>query len=221
MEETHVHLIQCTHEEMVQTFNSTMDDLEHWLISHTSEEILADILQLARTFQQQDLPLAQTQRHSLRLNQQLALGSKAFFAGLWSKQWLIDQDTYYKSIRTRRQSHKWMAHIISKIQLVPLGMWHKRNSLRSHKEQTIEKEERNRVLNQEVDAILGHKPHDRLMAHCDRIFFRKHSGEQIKAMKEHRKKNWITGAKLILDKYDRIETPQSARFTSYFQWDRG
>lgn len=123
---------------MVQTFNSTMEDMEHWLISHTSKEILADILQLARTFQQQEMPLAQTQWQSTQVSQQLALGPKAFFAELWSKQWLIDQDMYYKSISNRRQSHKWMAHIISKIKLIPLEMWRKRNALWSHNEQTID-----------------------------------------------------------------------------------
>jgi hypothetical protein len=38
-------------------------------------------------------------------------------------------------------------------------------------------------------------------------------------MKVRRKTNWITGANLVLMKYDRAVSPQSERFKSFFQWD--
>jgi hypothetical protein len=77
------------------------------------------------------------------------------------------------------------------------------------------------VLNEQIDIIMAKKPHSRLMAHCDNMYFLKHTKEQITNMKLKRKENWIAGAKLIITKYERTTTEQSQRFTSYFQWDRG
>jgi hypothetical protein len=220
-EETHDHLIQCTNHDMTATFNSAMEELQQWLIFHTSESILKDILMLARAFHTQDHNWPQVHQYSARVRQQVVLGQRAFFAGLWSKQWTIDQERYYNSIQTRRDPHKWMSHITAKIQQIPLKMWQMRNELRNLRAQTINREEQTIAMNTDIDNIFHAKPHDRLMAHCDSAFFKKHSQEQVKAMKVHRKKNWIVGAKLILTKYKRIDTPQTARFTSYFQWDRG
>jgi hypothetical protein len=59
------------------------------------------------------------------------------------------------------------------------------------------------------------------MAHCDNSFFKKCGKEQVKKMTLYWKINWVEGARLILVQYDRVATPQAARFTLYFQWDRG
>lgn len=72
-----------------------------------------------------------------------------------------------------------------------------------------------------IDRIHLLKPHSRLMSHCDNQYFNKYTKEQLKNMTTYRKTNWIAGAILILTKYERTTTVQSAWFKSFFQWDRG
>jgi hypothetical protein len=84
------------------------------------------------------------------------------------------------------------------------ALWHRDTQRRVS---THQQDELNRLID---DIFDSKKPHDRLMAHCDQLYFKKHSKDKICDMKIHRKNNWIAGAQLILKKYDRIETTQAA-----------
>lgn len=220
-EETHAHIIQCRNPELQVTFDAIIEEIKEWLTQHTSEDIAKDILLIAQYYRNRqwgDNPLPES---TDRVQQQIALGHDAFFAGLWTEQWKQDLDNFFRSRGSKREAGKWICHIINKIQSIPLEMWKCRNDMRNRDKSQSDLAIQQGELNTLLEEIFDKKPHDRLMAHCDSAYFRKHSKDTIRSMTVHRKTNWITGAKLILSKYDRIDTPQAARFTSYFQWDRG
>jgi hypothetical protein len=220
-DEDHNHIIQCTHPEMEKAFVGALKNIYGWLITQTSVPIAEDIIRIAEIFRKTPLEIDTSIEPTSRLGVQIRLGQRAFFAGLWTIQWRQDHEHYLRETHSRKDSEKWMGYIINKVQSIPLIMWEARNALRSKTVNHLEKFRILNDLNNDIDLIFNQKPHDRMMAHCDSSYFRKHSREQLKALKLHKKINWITGARLILAKYERIGTTQAAQFTSYFQWDRG
>jgi hypothetical protein len=100
-------------------------------------------------------------------------------------------------------------------------MWTVRNRILHSKETREQLTTQHEALNKIIVQIFAVKPHPRLMAHYDNIYFVKHEIKTIKGMKLHRKYDWVEGAQHILTKYDRITTEQAAKFRSYFQWNRG
>jgi hypothetical protein len=158
---------------------------------------------------------------SEKVNEQVQLGHNAFFAGVWTTKWCRDQTQFYESIGSKRDPNKWMSYIITQVQRIPILMWNKRNSLRTASLQRQEVELKHKTLDTEIDNIFDKKPHGRLMAHCDNSFLKKYGKEQVEKMTLYQKTNWVEGARLILAQYERVDAPQAARFTAYFQWDRG
>jgi hypothetical protein len=77
--------------------------------------------------------------------------------------------------------------------------------------------DQHRELDLIIKGIFARKPHSRSMAHCNSAYFQKHDIQRVKKMTIRRKTNWITGANLILTKYERGTTTQSERFMSFFQ----
>lgn len=221
VEETHQHLIQCLHPEIESAFTYVHAETRDWLLKNTSASIAEDLLYIINYFRESSGGGHPSAACNTRTRLQISIGQDAFFAGLWLEQWRIDQAQYHLSIGSRRDSRKWICHIINKIQSIPLIMWQHRNEIRHKDIQVRENERQQDELNRIIDEIFSSKPHERLMRHCDNLYFKKHSKETIREMKVHRKSNWITGAKLILKNYERIDTAQAARFTSYFQWDPG
>jgi hypothetical protein len=220
-EETHGHLLSCTHPDMKQAFDETIDALKDSLRSITSPSMGRDILDIVLFYHSTDNHGSQNDQFNDRVQEQIQLGQNAFFAGVWTKRWCQDQHQFHESSGSKRDPTKWTAHIINKIQKVPLNMWAKRNAIRSADQKSNEVELQHLALNIEIESIYEKKPHGRMMTPCDNLYFTKHGKDQVKRMKLHRKINWVEGAKLLLVKYDRLDTEQAARFTSYFQWDRG
>lgn len=124
-------------------------------------------------------------------------------------------------MKSRKSATLWMIRLIHMIQKVPFHMWKARNSILHKTNDNYTKRQHNEDLNLIVDMIFARKPHSRCMAHCDNAFFKKHGVDRVKNMTIRRKLTWITGANLILTKYDRAQTSQADRFMSFFQWDRG
>jgi hypothetical protein len=142
---------------------------------------------------------------------------------LLCSQWyqLDTQYQYFTRMKLQQSGLVWLTRVIHKIQRIPMTMWQVRNHVLHTTTDNHSDQEQNKELDKAVDVIFLRKPHPRLMAHCDQAFFKKHRCDRIKQMTIRRKINWITGANLILTKYERGQTEQSDRFTSYFQWDRG
>lgn len=220
-EETHEHLISCNHPDVETVFADILHEVHTWLLLHTSASIAEDIIAVTQTFRQGSDHRSVAEHPSDRVRDQVLLGPSAFFAGLWTECWIRDHRQHYTDIKSRKDPSTWLTRIINRIQTIPLEMWAIRNKIRHTNGNSQERQRQNDELNSEIDRIFEKKPHDRLMAHCDIRFFRKHTKESVKSMKIHRKTNWISGANLILLKYQRNTTTQSERFTSYFQWDRG
>jgi hypothetical protein len=120
-------------------------------------------------------------------------------------------------MNSQQRGMVWLTRVIHKIQRIPMMMWRVRNQVLHATLDNYHNQEQHKELDMIVDTIFARKPHARLMAHCDQAFFQKHRCDKIKKMTARQKINWITGANLILKKYERGHTEQSDRFTSYFQ----
>jgi hypothetical protein len=168
------------------------------------------------------MPLDQSFSENLIVQEQIKLGQGAFLAGLWNLQWLSHQESYHAEHKIKRTAQRWMVHLMHKLQYALKTMWATRNRILHNTNDT----ETLRLKHLELDGIIQdiyqHKPHQRMMAHCDNFYFGRYDRDKLKHMKLQKKTNWIAGANLILTKYERATTVQSSeRFTSYFQWDKG
>jgi hypothetical protein len=221
LDEDHDHIIQCKHPEMEQRFNKSMIDISTILTEGTNEIISGYVLDLLEYFriQQDGHDKGEDNSDLMRLHK--ALGPRSFFAGLWSTQWYTLQEQYFNSARLQRSTNLWLSKLIHRIQRVPLDMWHTRNHILHRYNENFTKKETANELDLLIDDLYARKPHSRLLAHCDNVYFNKHGKDRVKKMTLRRKINWIAGANLIMAKYDRVTTTQAKRFTSYFQWDRG
>jgi hypothetical protein len=216
-DETHEHLVQCSHPELTSLFEDLMVELYQWLQDYTSDRIAKELVYIARYFRnrgQENIDITMTND---RVRTQISLGLRAFYGGLWTVHWSQEQRRYLRIINSRRDPDKWLTHIIHKVQSIPLMMWDKHSSIKHQQQKNHDTTNQQVELNQEINTIFQKKTHDHVMAHCDLQYFRKHSKEKIKTMTIKRKTNWIAGANLILIKYKRVETPQEVRFMSYFQ----
>jgi hypothetical protein len=101
-------------------------------------------------------------------------------------------------------------------------MWKVRNSILHREPTNAILVHQHAELDEIIESIYQRKPHPRTMAHCDNQYFTKYNQAQIKNNENTKEKQTrIAGANLILTKYERGSTAQSARFKSYFQWDKG
>jgi exonuclease III len=217
-EEDHDHLILCSHDDMVQTYQQEVDALAEWLSHSTTRDLRLSILFLLQNYRlapSDTVPPFPTAMAAV----QYELGSRAFFAGVWHQSWLHHQDAYHHRIKTRRSASTWLIQLIQKVQTIPIRLWHTRNNLLHKTEGNAQIQALHRDLDTIIKSIFSKKPHPRLMSHWDNSYFQKHDIHSVKNMKLRRKINWVAGANLILTKYERTTSVQSARFRSYFQWD--
>jgi hypothetical protein len=216
--EDHDHLLICHHPEMQSAYDTDYEDLRKWLDDTTSNTLKTSVLSLLQLFRAGE-PHQDQQSLSSLVTAQYNMGSRAFFAGIWHDSWLHHQDIFYRQNRIQRSSTIWLIHLLHRIQIIPIHMWQARNLILHSRASNVTTQAQHDELNSIIDSIFVKKPHPRLMSHCDNMYFTKHAQDTVKNMKLHRKNNWIAGANLILMKYDRATTNQSARFTSFFQWN--
>jgi len=216
--EDHEHLLLCTNPLMTETYDGLVGDIDKWLTDTTSPDIKQSVLTLLSVFRSPGQTQGESDNSRLCVLQ-LPLGRMAFFAGIWHKDWCCYQENFYKDSNLRRSASLWLVRLLHQIQSIPVHMWHQRNIILHQDDLNRNAQKHLDELNLMVDDIFARKPHPRTMAQCDNLFFRKHSAQQIKRMKLKRKTNWITGATLILAKYEQSTTEQMRRFASYFQWD--
>eukprot|EP00557_Chaetoceros_sp_GSL56_P006869 CAMPEP_0176497318 /NCGR_PEP_ID=MMETSP0200_2-20121128/11658_1 /TAXON_ID=947934 /ORGANISM="Chaetoceros sp., Strain GSL56" /LENGTH=203 /DNA_ID=CAMNT_0017895319 /DNA_START=284 /DNA_END=895 /DNA_ORIENTATION=+ len=203
---------------MTRTREELYDGLSSWMESNTPDTISCSVKSILLGIQHPEVDRAP--HHTLH-HDQLEVGQRAFFAGLWLHGWDKLLNSWHKEQGSRRSADKWICLLMTKIQLIPLAMWKTRNHIMHHNQYNIIRQQQHEHLNECIDNIFRTKPHARLMAHCDNFYFTKYTKEHIKTMRLQRKTNWVTGAILIISKYDRITSIQSARFLSFFQWDPG
>jgi hypothetical protein len=221
-DESHLHLLHCKHNDMVRAANQCLDDIEDFLAHDTDPSIQRNIPALIRHYihGHSHQPTLDIQTDHIFCNQ-LVLGEQAFFAGLWDKHWLEVQQAFHTQGNRRTSAITWTTKLIHKLQQIPFLLWHIRNDILHKQEDNFATQEQHNALNNIIDDLFKRKPHQRHMAHSDALYFTKYGSQQLKNMKIQRKTNWIAGANLIITKYERTSTTQSARFRSYFQWDKG
>jgi ribonuclease HI len=220
-DEDHNHIISCTHDAMAHTFAELYSDIKTYLNQSTDPAVAHDICCLLQIYRDPNHLSTYAEELGMQIHQQLQLGQGAFFAGLWTKHWLQQQEQYHQRVKIKRHAQRWLISLIQMIQQIPKTLWKVRNQVLHNTRDPLTLQRQHNELNATIDNIFQRKPHQRLMSHCDNLYFSKYTQTQIKHMKLHRKTNWITGANLILTKYERSTTNQSARFTSYFIWDNG
>ena len=217
-DEDHDHIIVCKHKDMVSTFEEEYDGILAWMERNMPDSISRSVKNILIRYQN---PLVDTgDIHTLH-HAQLEVGQRAFVAGLWIQGWDSLLDSWYTEQGSKRSAAKWICHLINRIQLLPLAMWKKQNCIMHHTQDNEFKQQQHEHLNECIENIFRTKPHTRLMAHCDNFYFTKYTKDNIRKMKLQRKKNWVTGANLIISKYARNTSRQSARFKAFFQWDPG
>lgn len=97
-EETHYHIIQCQNPQIQTTLDSLLDNIQEWMMQHTSASIAVDIVSIARYYSAPRGGIIQLRALSERAQQQVEFGKEAFFAGLWMLQWRQDQEQFHRSI---------------------------------------------------------------------------------------------------------------------------
>jgi hypothetical protein len=219
--ENHEHLLCCPHIDMETTYNEATDDIMTFMDNASTQASKLAVHTLLRSFRQTSPNCEVDSQNNVLLSSQYMLGSKAFFAGLWDKVWLQTQTKFHQERKWKKSALRWLIALTHKIQQVPFLMWQTRNSILHNQSNNFSSQAQHVELNGIIEKIFSRKPHQRTMAHCDACYFTKYDKDKLKQMKLQRKTNWIAGANLILTKYERSTTTQSARFKSYFQWDKG
>jgi hypothetical protein len=220
-EEDHDHIIQCRHIQMDTTFDELYDEITDYVDQHANHDVAHGICFLLKHFRSPaELP-SDLETTSPHIHNQLDLGQGAFFAGLWIHQWLQLQELYHVEHGIKRHAQKWIIHLMHRIQQIPKAMWMTRNQILHKTTDLVTLNQKHEELNTIIQEIYERKPHQRMMAHCDNLYFSKYDRAKLTNLKLQKKTNWIAGANLILNKYERSTTLQSERFTSYFQWDNG
>jgi hypothetical protein len=216
-QEDHGHIMRCSHPVMEAAFQDGLETIQQFVQKNTDMLFSQNLVILLKLFRNGTF-LADEDDDFILEN--ISIGSRAFFAGLWSTGWRDKYDHHLRATHSPRNSMTWMAKLINKVQQLPYDMWTARNQV-LHQSDNRVTQQQHKELDEMIDIIFLKKPHTRFMAHCDNQYFQKHDKEQIKKMSIRRKTNWVAGANLILVKYERTTTVQTARFQSFFQWDRG
>jgi hypothetical protein len=220
-EEDHDHLIQCTHPDMTHTFHELYEEICSLLHQQADPTVAHTVLFLLQYYRcPSNYSPEQTGEQLPTLTRHL-IPNGAFFAGLWPRQWLVLQMTYHATHKIKRKAQRWIINLIRQIQNIPKAMWGVRNRILHNTEDSLTSLQKHADLNNIIDAIFKQKPHQRMMAHCDVLYFNKHNKDQLRNFKLQKKLNWIAGANLIMTRYERTTSSQSERFKSYFQWDNG
>ena len=203
---------------MASAFEAALSNLALWLDKTTTPDIKQAILSILETYHLGSAHIA-SPAMPLIVSQQMTLGQSAFFASLWHPSWVDHQDSFYRQRKRQHSPTVWLIHLLHKIQSIPLTLWDMRNLILHTCQDNANNREQHNEMNLQIDQLFTHKPHPRLMSHCDNVYFHHRSIDQVKNMTLRKKTNWIEGANLILTKYERTNTLQSAHFASYFQWD--
>jgi hypothetical protein len=127
--EDHDHLLRCTHPEMTKEYESLVKDVDCWLQDTTSGTVHGAIMQLLRVYRLSSDDDLVTEHHNRYVQQQLLLGSRAFFAGVWRQYWKTSQTEYLNIIRSQRSASLWLNTLLHKIQEIPIHMWNTRNTI--------------------------------------------------------------------------------------------
>jgi hypothetical protein len=207
---------------MLRAFNEKYEEVQQHINQGADPSITEGIPLILRYFRSPssiDRSIIDQYPH---IQHQLKLGQGAFFAGLWTYFWAQQQYQYFTGRpKLQHRVMRWIITLMHKIQAIPKAMWAVRNNILHNTQDTLILQQKHSELDNIIDTIYSTKPHPRTMSHCDSLYYSKYTRTQIKNMKLQRKTNWVTGANLILTKYERSTTTQSKRFMSFFQWDRG
>jgi hypothetical protein len=217
--EDHTHIYQCSHDAIEGAFTEHLDSVRDYLATHTAPALRHGVLFLIHVFRygmDHGLP----QHHGPLTLAQYHLGIHTFLAGLWLPEWKGLQSIYFSEHNLQKSVDLWFNRLMHLIQAFPSIMWATRNNILHTSRDNHVIQAQHRDLDDAIDRIFSTLPSQRIMAHCDITYFRRYDKLRLKAMTIQRKTNWVTGANLILTKYDNLP-PQSKRFLSYFQWDPG
>lgn len=128
-DEDHNHIISCQHTLMSQTFDELYSEVQTLLNQSAAPGIENDICLLLHIFCDPTTVPTNTEELGSSIHGQLQLGQGAFFAGLWTHDWIQRQEIFHQQLRTPRAAQRWIVSLIQKIQQIPKAMWKIRNQI--------------------------------------------------------------------------------------------
>ena len=215
------HILQCQSVTQGETFTRESVNLTNYLLDVTSWEVRGAIIELLEAYREQRDILYHCNWNdmvTLAITKQYDMGPRAFFGGIWTQEWITEQDNFHKTLKTKKKGTTVVAEIIRKVQKVVRELWYNRNDELHMNEQSRINKEKSNEINTQIDILLRRKRLIPLghLAPADRKYFKRKT-QNLKRMRNNRKERWAKDAEAILDKYDTENNSAQVRaFRSYF-----
>ena len=221
MVETTAHLFCCPATVIEEEFTKQMEEFQQHLGETTSYHLTKGIIALLCHLRSRKPLIFEgniPDDIQTLVRKQASIGLSATLGGLWLEEWILKQDEYIKRVKLRISAKTWLPRILSAVQDILFNLWLARNSNMHKNEESKYSEEQHKEMNLELDDIFTRIPHPRLLSLDERRFFNTNI-DTIKRKRRRRKNKWIKEANVILERYKRELTGQSAKFISYFAPD--
>ena len=153
--ETVLHVITCPSPETSQLWETTIRDLQTWMLDNGTDPFITDSLSKGLQAWRCD-PVGEPTfgaSNSL-LDAQSLIGWNGVLEGCLSREWTNRQSQYFKDQNSRRSGQRWMSILIRRLWKIPWDLWQHRN----HKEHMQDHEQMVSRLLQEVQEQItqGH-----------------------------------------------------------------
>ena len=221
IEERTEHILQCQAISQQETFDSEIDELGNFLTNVTSWEIRGAILSLLKAFRNQNEPAIHhnwSDNVVTIIRLQYGLGQKAFVSGLWTEEWIVEQNKFNKTLKSRKHGITTLVQTIKAVQKAVREMWYRRNDELHSNEESRSNKMKSEEYDKSIDSLFRQKRElpIRFLAQADRKYFSRRI-QAIKKMRNARKEQWIRDAEAVLNKYNtENESEQVRAFRSYF-----
>ena len=215
--ESNTHIIQCTVQGSMETFATSIENLQKWMEGEIPEDIGKAIFELL-------LAVHENRRYNeeaiaSRLHQvvytQTKLGKHMIQWGILDISWRYFIEEYVQG--TRKSAVNILANLCNQIWGITKDLWTHRCNEEYKEEYSSINTTRNNEANEAIDEIFNNLPSMRNLPMADRNFFRKNK-EWRKKLKLSEKKKWIRRAKVIIRSYENIgeESSEARLMRGYF-----
>ena len=100
------HILQCQSVTQEEMFTREKTNLKIYLSDVTSWEFRGAITELIKAFREQRDILYHHNWNdmvTLAITKQYDMGPRAFFGGIWTREWTMEQDNFHKTIKTKKR----------------------------------------------------------------------------------------------------------------------
>ena len=111
---------------------------------------------LVRAFHEEREPIqtnVQEEQCARMMKKQFAMGQRAFLGGMWVKEIVSAQATYFRKTRRRKSAKKWTVETIIQIQRMIMEMWYAPNDKLHNNEESDINKKVHATLDEAIDRI--------------------------------------------------------------------